>query len=154
MSSSVSSGTGGTPEETTSSSASTGGNTPVACQLGDGAPPGAPCAEEGELCDYACSNCLVECTGGVWVERCYKCPSSPPRDGEDCSTYDSVGPCSYGLQCGTSIAVCDESTRLWVVTCGNQRNGSGGGGGGGGEEGGGDAESGGGGSDDHEGGCG
>ncbi len=62
---------GSSPDETVSSSASSGaGDTPVACGLGEGAPPGAACAEEGEHCDYACSSCWLTCTGGVWVEHC------------------------------------------------------------------------------------
>ncbi|WP_437521478.1 hypothetical protein WME79_29140 [Sorangium sp. So ce726] len=155
LSSSVSSGTGDTPEETTSSSASTGGNAPVACDsFGGGAPPGAPCAVEGESCDYACTSCGVVCTDGVWVERCTACPVvEVPENGTDCSAYYGVGPCSYKLECGTVSATCDGPTGLWEVSCGNESDGSGGaneGGGGGNEGGGGDAEGGG----EHEGGCG
>lgn len=141
-STSISSGAGGTPEETTSSSASTGGDTPVACDSsGGGAPPGARCANEGELCDYACSPCSVTCSDGVWVEHCTACPSIEPENGTDCSAYYSVGPCRYERECGTVSAACDGPTGLWVVSCGDQSDGgndSGGGneGGGGGADGG------------------
>ncbi|WP_437293147.1 hypothetical protein [Sorangium sp. So ce426] len=148
QSSSVSSGAGDTPEETTSSSASTGGDAPVACDFsGGGAPPGARCANEGELCDYACSPCSVTCTDGVWVEHCTACPDTAPENETDCSSYYGVGPCSYKRECGTVSATCDGPTGLWVVSCGDESDGSGGGNEGGG------GNAGGGGEDTH-GGCG
>ncbi|WP_438037889.1 hypothetical protein [Sorangium sp. So ce128] len=143
LSSSVSSGAGGTPEDTTSSSASTsastGGDTPVECDFsGGGAPPGARCAVEDQLCDYACSPCSVTCTDGVWVEHCTACPSLEPENGTDCSAYYSVGPCRYKRSCGTVSATCDGPTGSWVVSCSDQSDGSGGGNEGGGGAGGGE----------------
>lgn len=104
-------GTGGSPP----SASSNAGGGPVRCSLGEGAPPGAPCAVEGEQCDYACSPCWVTCTDGVWVEQCNPCPSRPPEDGTDCSDFAWVGPCTYTLECGTATATCDVRTGVWVV---------------------------------------
>lgn len=110
---------GGPSAADTSSAWSGAGGGPVACHQGEGAPPGAPCAVEGESCDYACSPCWVTCTDGLWVEQCTTCPSEPPEDGADCSDFAWLEPCSYGLECGRVTASCDVMTGLWVVDKGD-----------------------------------
>lgn len=112
-STSTSSGAGGAPP---SVSGGTGGAT-VECSLGEGAPPGAPCAleDEGDICDFAGSGCWVTCTDGVWVEGCTECPPEAPEQGTDCADYYGVGPCTYALDCGDLTATCDGPTGLWVV---------------------------------------
>ncbi len=115
-SSNTTSGTTSGTTSTATGTASTGaGGAPVECDLGEGAPPGSPCAQEGEICDFAGSGCWVACTDGVWVEDCTECPAMLPEAGTDCSDYYGVGPCTYDLDCGSATATCDGPTLSWVV---------------------------------------
>ncbi|MFO0762220.1 MAG: hypothetical protein U0359_37620 [Byssovorax sp.] len=119
-------GTGGSTG-TTGTTTGTGGcggagcGAPVACDPLAGTPAeNDVCANKGELCDIACSNCQMKCSDdGLWHEDCHGCPDSAPADGDACDPCSATGECNYIVDttCGMkpATATCDSATSTWKV---------------------------------------